>query len=113
LPGIAEFLAEGSDKLIVAELPDGHVMLTMVNTITHERHSISSGAPRHTTPATGPEYRFRPFADIRPGALPVFHYLRLMQAILNLAKRQFGHCNVACEKLVIGCNGIFGAAESV
>ena len=39
--GIAEFLAEGSDKLIVAELPDGHVMLTMVNTITHERHSIT------------------------------------------------------------------------
>ena len=41
MPGIAEFLAEGSNKLIVAELPDGSVMLTMVNTITHERHSIT------------------------------------------------------------------------
>ena len=41
MPGIAEFLAEGPDKLIIAELPDGHVMLTMVNTITHERHSIT------------------------------------------------------------------------
>jgi hypothetical protein len=41
MPGIAEFLAEGSDKLIVAELHDGDVMLTMVNTITHERHSIT------------------------------------------------------------------------
>ena len=38
--GIAEFLAERSDKLIIAELPDGRVMLTMVNTITGERHSI-------------------------------------------------------------------------
>ena len=67
MPGVAEFLAEGPEKLIVAELPDGHVMLTMVNTITHERHSITSGAPRRTPPATGPEYRFRPFSDIRPG----------------------------------------------
>jgi hypothetical protein len=41
MPGIAEFLAEGLHKLIIAETPDGHVMLTMVNTITHERHSIT------------------------------------------------------------------------
>jgi hypothetical protein len=41
MPGTTEFLAEGPDKLIIAELPDGHVMLTMVNTITHERHSIT------------------------------------------------------------------------
>jgi hypothetical protein len=41
MPGIAEFLAEGPEKLIIAELPDGDVMLTMVNTITSERHSIT------------------------------------------------------------------------
>jgi hypothetical protein len=28
-------------QLIIAELPDGSVMLTMINTITHERHSIT------------------------------------------------------------------------
>jgi hypothetical protein len=40
MPGIAEFLAEGPEKLII-ELPEGDVMLTIVNTITHERHSIT------------------------------------------------------------------------
>jgi hypothetical protein len=45
MPGIAEFLAEGSDKLIIAELPDGHVMLTAANTITGERHSITLWRP--------------------------------------------------------------------
>jgi hypothetical protein len=41
MPGIAEFLAEGPEKLIIAELPDGAVMLTIADTITHERHSIT------------------------------------------------------------------------
>jgi hypothetical protein len=41
MPGIAEFLAEGPEKLIIAELPEGDVMLTIVNTITHERHSLA------------------------------------------------------------------------
>jgi hypothetical protein len=41
MPGIAEFLAEGPYKLIVAELPANAVMLTQVNTITGERHSIT------------------------------------------------------------------------
>jgi hypothetical protein len=42
-PGIAEFLAEGGvpETLIIAELPEGDVMLTIVNTITHERHSLT------------------------------------------------------------------------
>jgi hypothetical protein len=57
MPGIAEFLAEGSNKLIVAELPDGSVMLTVANTITHERHSITMrahrGARRQPVPSTG------------------------------------------------------------
>jgi hypothetical protein len=41
MPGIAEFLAEGPYKLIVAEMPDGSVMLTQVDTIRGERHSIT------------------------------------------------------------------------
>ena len=58
MPGIAEFLAEGSNKLIVAELPDGSVMLTVANTITHERHSITMRAHRgarrrQPVPSTG------------------------------------------------------------
>jgi hypothetical protein len=56
MPGVAEFLAEPSDKLIIAELPDGHVMLTMVNTITHERHSITM--PRREAHAAGLTLRF-------------------------------------------------------
>jgi hypothetical protein len=51
MPGIAEFLAEGSNKLIVAELPDGSVMLTMVNTIMSERRSITM--PRTEAHAAG------------------------------------------------------------
>jgi hypothetical protein len=45
MPGIAEFLAEGPEQLIIAELGNGDVLLTIVNTITHERHSITM---RHT-----------------------------------------------------------------
>jgi predicted transcriptional regulator len=56
MPGIAEFLAEGPDKLIVAELPDGSVMLTMANTITHERHAITM--PRTEAHAAGLTLRF-------------------------------------------------------
>jgi hypothetical protein len=41
MPGIAEFLAEGSGKLIIAELPDGNGMITVANTITGERHSLT------------------------------------------------------------------------
>jgi hypothetical protein len=44
MPGTAEFLAEGPFKLIVAELPADAVMLTQVNTITGERHSITLGS---------------------------------------------------------------------
>ena len=44
MPGIAEFLAESSEKLIIAELPDGHVMLTHVNTIDGERQSPAHGS---------------------------------------------------------------------
>jgi hypothetical protein len=41
MPGIAEFLAEGSDKLIIAELPDGDAMITVANNVTGERRSIT------------------------------------------------------------------------
>jgi hypothetical protein len=41
MPGIAEFLAEGSEKLIIAELPDGDAMFTVTNCITGERWSIT------------------------------------------------------------------------
>jgi hypothetical protein len=69
MPGIAEFLAEGSNKLIVAELPDGSVMLTVANTITHERHSITMRAHRgarrrQPVPSTGSD-PFRTLA-LRP-----------------------------------------------
>jgi hypothetical protein len=54
MPGIAEFLAEGPDKLIIAELPDGHVMLTMVNTINGgaalDHHAPHRGACRRQHP---------------------------------------------------------------
>ena len=57
MPGIAEFLADGSDKLIIAELPDGSVMLTMVNTIMSERRSITM--PRTEAHAAGNRSRVR------------------------------------------------------
>ena len=41
MPGIAEFLADGPYKLIIAELPDGHVMLTIADTINGERWSVT------------------------------------------------------------------------
>jgi len=45
MPGIAEFRGLGTEKLIIAELPDGHVMLTQVDMISGERFSIT--LPRH------------------------------------------------------------------
>jgi hypothetical protein len=56
MPGIAEFHAQGRHKLIIAELPDGHVMLTMVDTITSARHSITM--PRTEAHAAGNTLRF-------------------------------------------------------
>jgi hypothetical protein len=56
MPGIAEFIAHGHDRLIIAELPDGHVMLTIVNAITSERHSITM--PRTEAHAAGYTLRF-------------------------------------------------------
>jgi len=41
MPGIAEFRGLGTEKLIIAELPDGHVMLTQVDMISGERFSIT------------------------------------------------------------------------
>jgi hypothetical protein len=56
MPGFAEFLADSPNKLIIAELPDGHVMVAMVNEITSERHSITM--PRTEAHAAGNTLRF-------------------------------------------------------
>ena len=44
MPGIAEFLGESPYKLIIAELPDGHLMLTMAqaagNTLRFAARSV-------------------------------------------------------------------------
>jgi len=56
MPGFAEFLADSPNKLIIAELPDGHVMVAMVNEITSERHSIAM--PRTEAHAAGNTLRF-------------------------------------------------------
>jgi hypothetical protein len=45
MPGIKEFLGDASDKLIIAELPDGHVMVPVANTITGERRSVTISRP--------------------------------------------------------------------
>jgi hypothetical protein len=41
---MAEFLADGPFKLIIAELADRNVMLTQINTVDGERHSIMLNA---------------------------------------------------------------------
>jgi hypothetical protein len=41
MPGRAEFMADGADKMIIAELPDGDAIITLANCITGERRSIT------------------------------------------------------------------------
>jgi hypothetical protein len=57
MPGIAEYLAlQEPSKLIIAELPDGNVMLTVCNTITGER--LSTTLSRSTAHAASYDLRF-------------------------------------------------------
>jgi hypothetical protein len=65
MPGIAEYRALGEPtKLIIAELPRGEVMLTVWNTITGERQSIT--LPRTEAHAASHTLRSARFSWARP-----------------------------------------------